>query len=180
MENASKALLIAGSILIALITIAVLVRSFANISEFQMSQLSEEEQEKLIAFNEQYTKYLNKYVYGTEVITALNRSLDNTQYKITAKVKFTNNYTYRGYKEHTTADGRKYWQEEDIHIDKGDAWTITNTDAEGISTAISAINDLTSAGAINTMAFKCTSIGYDSYGRVNSITFEEKKWGDLY
>ena len=29
-------------------------------------------------------------------------------------------------------------------------------------------------------AFKCTNIGYDSYGRVNSIKFEEKQWGDLY
>ena len=73
MENASKALLIAGSILIALITIAVLVRSFTNISEFQMSKLSEEEQEQLIAFNEQYTKYLNQYVYGTEVASLKNR-----------------------------------------------------------------------------------------------------------
>jgi len=180
MENASKALLMAGGILIALITIAVLVRTFANISEFQLSRLSEEEQEQLVAFNEQYTKYLNKYVYGTEVITALNRSLDNTQYKITAKIKFINNYEYDGYKEYTTPDGHKYWEKEKIQINKNDAWTITNTDASGISTAISAINDLTNAGAINTMAFKCTSIGYDSYGRVNSITFEEKEWGDLY
>ena len=28
-------------------------------------------------------------------------------------------------------------------------------------------------------AFKCTNVGYDSYGRVNSIKFEEKQWGDL-
>lgn len=31
------------------------------------------------------------------------------------------------------------------------------------------------------MAFKCTNITYDnSTGRVNSIKFEEKTWGDLY
>ena len=73
MENASKALLMAGGILIALITIAVLVRTFSNISEFQMSRLSEEEQEQLVAFNEQYTKYLNQYVYGTEVRSLINK-----------------------------------------------------------------------------------------------------------
>lgn len=73
MENASKALLMAGGILIALITIAVLVRTFSNISEFQMSKLSEEEQAQLVAFNEQYTKYLNQYVYGTEVRTLINK-----------------------------------------------------------------------------------------------------------
>lgn len=73
MENASKALLMAGGILIVLITIAVLVRTFSNISEFQMSRLSEEEQEQLVAFNEQYTKYLNQYVYGTEVRSLINK-----------------------------------------------------------------------------------------------------------
>ena len=73
MENASKALAIAGGVLIAIITIGFLVKSFSTINEFQMSQLSQEEQEQLIAFNEQYTKYLNQYVYGTEVITLQNR-----------------------------------------------------------------------------------------------------------
>ena len=33
---------------------------------------------------------------------------------------------------------------------------------------------------LNNMAFKCTNVGYDSYGRVNSISFEEKTWGDLW
>lgn len=73
MENASKALLIAGGVLIALITIGLLVRSFSTISDFQMSKLSQEEQEELIAFNEQYTKYANQYVYGTEVRSLINK-----------------------------------------------------------------------------------------------------------
>lgn len=73
MENASKALLMAGGILIAIITIALLVRGFTSISAFQKAQLSEEEQAQLLAFNEQYTKYLNQYVYGTEVRTLINK-----------------------------------------------------------------------------------------------------------
>lgn len=73
MENASKALLMAGGILIAIITIALLVRSFNTISIFQKAKLSEEEQAQLVAFNEQYTKYLNQYVYGTEVRTLINK-----------------------------------------------------------------------------------------------------------
>ena len=74
MENASKALLIAGGILISLIIIAVLVRTFTNISLFQKAQLTEEEQAQLVAFNEQYTRYLGQYVYGTEVRTVINKS----------------------------------------------------------------------------------------------------------
>ena len=73
MENASKALLIAGGVLIALITIALLVRSFSSISSFQKFQLDEEEQAQLLAFNGQYSKYLNQYVYGTEVLSLQNK-----------------------------------------------------------------------------------------------------------
>lgn len=73
MENASKALLMAGGILIAIIIIGLLVRTFSTINQFQMSNLSEEEQQKLVAFNEQYTKYLNQYVYGTEVASLINK-----------------------------------------------------------------------------------------------------------
>ena len=73
MENASKALLIAGGVLIAILIIGLLINSFSTISEFQMSQLSQQEQEELIAFNEQYTKYVNQYVYGLEVRTLINK-----------------------------------------------------------------------------------------------------------
>ena len=104
MENASKALLMAGGILIAIIIIALLAKTFSNIGEFQMSKLSEEEQQKLIAFNEQYTKYLNQYVYGTDVITLLNKE------KITGvKVNF---------KEGSEIPGEGYSQEFE-YIDGG-------------------------------------------------------------
>lgn len=73
MENASKALLMAGGVLIAIVTIAFLVKSLSTVQQFQMSQLSAEEQEQLTAFNEQYTKYVGQYVYGTEVITLQNK-----------------------------------------------------------------------------------------------------------
>lgn len=73
MENASKALLMAGGILIAILIIALLVRSFTTVRTFQIERLSEEEQAQLLAFNEQYTKYLGQYVYGTDVATLDNK-----------------------------------------------------------------------------------------------------------
>lgn len=82
MENASKALLMAGGVLIGLITIVLLLRSFTSISAFQKARLSEEEQAQLVAFNEQYTKYLNKYVYGTEVRTLLNKYENDGMVKV--------------------------------------------------------------------------------------------------
>lgn len=73
MENAAKALMMAGGVLIALLILVLLVRSFTGVSNFQMSQLTEEEQEQLIAFNEQYTKYSGQYVYGIEVRSLINK-----------------------------------------------------------------------------------------------------------
>ena len=82
MENASKALLMAGGILIAILIIALLVKSFTSVSTFQKSKLTEEEQAQLVAFNEQYTKYLGQYVYGTEVRTLMNKYENDKQVKV--------------------------------------------------------------------------------------------------
>ena len=73
MENAAKALMIAAGILIAIVIISVLVSTFSTMSGFQMSKLSEEERQQIIEFNEQYTKYVNQYVYGTEVGSLINK-----------------------------------------------------------------------------------------------------------
>ena len=73
MENASKALTMAGGILLAILLITLLIRSFSNVQEFQMSQLSEEEQKQLVEFNSRYIKLLNEYVYGHEVLTLMNK-----------------------------------------------------------------------------------------------------------
>lgn len=69
MENASKALLIAGGVLLALLIIVVLLRTYGGISSFQKTKLSQEEAQQIEEFNKQYTKYLGQYVYGTEVIS---------------------------------------------------------------------------------------------------------------
>ena len=117
MENISKALVMAGGVLIAVLLIALLIRSFTGVRQFEMSQLTEEEQKELIAFNEKYTKYLNQYIYGTDLITIINGALDNTIYPITVKVKFVNEngYEYNGYKYNPTT---KRYEKEKISIKK--------------------------------------------------------------
>ena len=73
MENAAKALMIAAGILIAIVITSVLVSTFSTMNEFQLSKLSEEERQQIIEFNEQYIKYVNQYVYGTEVGSLINK-----------------------------------------------------------------------------------------------------------
>ena len=90
MENASKALLMAGGILIAILIIALLVKSFTAVSMFQKTKLTEEEQAQLVVFNEQYTKYLGQYVYGTDVRTLMNKYDDDKQVPVIVLPEGTN------------------------------------------------------------------------------------------
>lgn len=175
MENASKALLMAGGVLIAIITIALLVNTFSTVNKFQMSQLSQKEQEELIAFNEQYTKYLNQYVYGTEVITVINKSLNNKDYKIATIIEFINEeYTYTTYEY---KNGKRVSKTNTVRA--GKELKITNEDDNIAYDVIN--NPAKESDSLKNRAFKCTKIEYDnSNGRVKSITFEEKKWGHLY
>ena len=167
MENATKALLMAGGVLIAIIIISLLVRTYGNMGQFQKQQLTAEEAEKLEAYNKEYTKYLNQYVYGTEVITVINKTLDYQEkqnIEVTVNISFIEPYTYkRKNKTHTTKritlkkDGDKY---EFMDFTKNNI-NITNSDNQDIKNR----------------AFKCTSIGYDNTtGRVNKIEFVEKMY----
>lgn len=168
MENATKALLMAGGVLIAIIIISLLVRTYGNMGQFQKQQLSAEEAEKLEAYNKEYTKYLNQYVYGTEVITVINKTLDYQEkqgIEITVNINFANPYTYtRKNKKHTTKritlkkDGEKY---EFMDFTKNNVNATNSDDNQDIKNR----------------AFKCTSIEYDNTtGRVNKIEFVEKMY----
>lgn len=167
MENASRALMIAAGILIAIVIISVLVSTFTKINNFQLSKLSEEERQQIIEFNEQYTKYANQYVYGTEVISVINNALSHKNYDITVNIKFPNSKVYEFKKSaieiiNDTIPANTYSIQNRV--------SINNTHIERF---------LTGKTDFNRMAFKCTKVEYDnSTGKVNSISFEEKQWED--
>ena len=99
MENATKALLIAGGVLIAIIIITLLVRTYGNISNFQRQQLTQEEARQIAEFNSEYTQYAGQYIYGTDVITIINKTTNhnkqNENVNITVEIVFTlDEYTY--------------------------------------------------------------------------------------
>lgn len=185
MENATKALLIAGGVLIAIIIITLLVRTYGNISNFQRQQLTQEEAQQIAEFNSEYTKYANQYVYGTEVITVINKVL-NSEEPIKITIKFEDEYTYTkvSYK-----NGKKTTKT--VTVKPGKDLTITNEDEEYTGTFVdensssfgSSVDDEegnTTMTGLKNKAFLCTEIKYDySTGRVNSIRFEEKKYNSL-
>lgn len=72
MENASKALIMAGSVLIAIIIISLLVVFFSNMQSLQKTELGVDEAEKKGEFNKQYEAYARN-VYGSEILSLANK-----------------------------------------------------------------------------------------------------------
>ncbi len=190
MENATKALLMAGGVLIAIIIITLLVRTYGNIGRFQKQQLSAEEARQIEEYNKNYTKYDGQYVYGTEVITVINRATNEKQRSgQEGKIYITfkeGGYTYKivDYDKNT---GRRTQKEITI---KPNSTLVLSTEEEQVgkfmgvkdktASFIDEINNENALEDLKGRAFKCTKIGYDTQtGKVNEIRFEEKQYNDL-
>lgn len=158
MENASKALLIAGGILIALLIIALLVYSFGSMSGYFSSEETKEEAEQLEAFNKQYEAYQRKLLRGTDVVSVINKVLDNND-----------KYGPDGYNE------PNYIIEVKIEINE----TVGNLVAGNtysIAEYIRMKQDKSNFDDFKRKIFDCKEIKYHSTtGRVNYISFTERK-----
>lgn len=77
MENASKALIIAGGILLAMMILALLI--YVSTS---MSSVAEEQDKRILTqqieeFNKGYLAYNKTRMYGTDVITVVNKAINH-------------------------------------------------------------------------------------------------------
>lgn len=74
MENASKALLIAGGILLALMTLSLIVYVSTSTTRMAEAQDAKKASEELAAFNASYEAYNKRLMYGTDVISVWNKA----------------------------------------------------------------------------------------------------------
>ncbi len=172
MENASKALIMAAGILIAIIIIGALTLTTRSVRSFQRANLSEEERVQIMEYNERFTKYVGQYMYGTEIMTMINKQSDDiknqsTIYPITVVINFLEGgYTYdeeRKYRDGTTRTETVTVNELVLTIDAATGAYIPLTSS--------------SVKSFRNRAFKCKSVEVDNYtGRVNKIEFDEIKW----
>lgn len=89
MENASKALLMAAGILIGLILLTAGMYLFNTIRTSQQAKYLNLSEEQILAYNAEFESYDKQRMYGTDVITVLNKAIDfNTQNEW---------YSYQGY-----------------------------------------------------------------------------------
>lgn len=73
MENASKALLIAGSVLLGIIVLSLFMIMVNSLTDYQQSQITNQREAEVIAFNNQFTGYMRDDVSGTDMLSLINK-----------------------------------------------------------------------------------------------------------
>ena len=89
MENATKALLIAGSILVAILLIAVGLRIFNSTNGTSESAKTTMQTTAVATFNTQFVAYTGKNRSRTDALTLLNTIISNNSSNSKHKISYT-------------------------------------------------------------------------------------------
>ena len=76
MENASKALVMAGGILIAILVVGSLLLMFNQLSYYQRSNSDITKNSQLSEFNQQFVQYSRNDLQGVELVSLVNKVVD--------------------------------------------------------------------------------------------------------
>lgn len=99
MENATKALLMAGGVLIAILIISVLVITFQKTGNVSKSYDKSVSQEEITKFNVNFTKYLGQDLTIHQVVTICNFAYKDGTHKVKVNGGEDNPYTNDKIKE---------------------------------------------------------------------------------
>lgn len=168
MENASEALIITGGIFLAIVLITFGVYTYSSMNKLAKTQDEQVAQQQLVEFNKSYEAYNRGIMYGTDLITVMNKANDNNKtykgsdFKITISFVFTekNLYIY---------DPETGKREKGSEFFAGTDYTNENYETK-IKDNPDAFNDF------KRRLFKCKSVNYNpKTGRINEMYFEEVK-----
>lgn len=76
MENITKALLIAGGILFAILVLTLLVIFYNQMSSYYAEQNSAKMNEQVVEFNNKFENYNGQTIRGNELVSVMNRVID--------------------------------------------------------------------------------------------------------
>lgn len=101
MENTSKALLMAGGVLIALLVVSLLVYFYSDLKDLMGINDKVETTEQIEEFNKQYDAYYRNNLYGSDILSIVNKVYDYNKRQandqgyqnLELQVTFKNNYT---------------------------------------------------------------------------------------
>ncbi len=97
MENASKALLMAAGMLIALVIISALLLMFNNLSNYQQAGTQNIRESQVVDFNNQFETYNRNNVRGSDLYSLLNRVTDYNRRKSTEGLGLKDEGQYLAY-----------------------------------------------------------------------------------
>ncbi len=93
MENASKALIMAGGMLLAILTVSLLAYAWNLFSEYQASHYNLATIEDTAKFNQEFTAYDRDGVKGYEIISLVNKITDYNTRKSVESATSSEKYT---------------------------------------------------------------------------------------
>lgn len=101
MENASKALIIAGSVLISLMVVSALLLMFNSLSSYQNTNQDIQRESQTVEFNNQYESFNKQNVRGNEIYSLLNKVVDYNRRQTTATTGWADQGAEYAYQEMT-------------------------------------------------------------------------------
>jgi uncharacterized membrane protein YkvI len=79
MENASRAMVIAASTLLAVIIMALMFFAITQVGRLSAQTNINETTEQIAKFNQEYEAYNKKIMYGVDVLSCLNKAMSNNE-----------------------------------------------------------------------------------------------------
>ncbi len=162
MENATKALLIAAGVLIAIMVISALVLMFDRISEVSQTEQDALVAQQLTEFNREYEAFNRRDLWGGQIISVMNKMLDNNN-------------------KYATLDEDNYMMDISVKFTVIDDFFNKKKEGTTYSTLVSFSQKFAEAQRtedqlteLKRKLFKCVSVEYnEETGRVQKMYFEE-------
>ena len=79
MENANKALIMAGATMLAVLVLSLVLITLSRIGALSAEKESEQQVEQIEKFNQEYEAYNKKLMYGVDVLSCLNKARSNNE-----------------------------------------------------------------------------------------------------
>lgn len=195
MENAAKALIIAGGILFAIMILSLIVYMSTSTTRMVEAQEEKKQVEELTAFNKEYEAYNKTRMYGTDIITVMKKAIDYNE-KVeeeTKKIKIDveTTTTFETVKQITTISGNnketrtKETIDNEYSLKPAGTYSIDNSELQKFlkqsvndyydesSTQSTKIYIYSALSAFKKSIFKCSEVKYDDNGRISYMKFEE-------
>lgn len=189
MENASKALMIAGGVLIAVMIITLLAYMYISMSGIFKSEDEIKQIAELEAYNKEYESYNRKLLRGADIISLMNKAISNNkkyedvidEYEISIKFELIEDLAaYRRIKIKNPQTKKDEYETKVIpanSLKKGGMYAVSKEEDDAYKvlfdrsvTVIDTFNDF------KRRVFNCVKVTYKKEnGRIDTMEFKEQK-----